>query len=155
MKVHTYERAFLWLGTVVLVACLLALLYGSVGLGLHLPTRAGEIDPQQVASTPPFDQPGVRQTGPNEYEAVIIGRIWSFTPPEIEVPAGADITFTLTTPDVIHGFQIEGTRVNLMLIPGQVTRSRYRFQRPGEYAILCHEYCGVGHHTMHAKVVVK
>jgi cytochrome c oxidase subunit 2 len=61
----------------------------------------------------------------------------------------------MTTPDVIHGFNIEGTRVNLMLIPGQITRARYRFERPGEYAILCHEYCGVGHHLMNAKVIVK
>jgi cytochrome c oxidase subunit II len=155
MKVHTYERAFLWLGAVVLVACLVALLYGSLGLGIHLPTRAGEIDPQRVDSTPPFDRPGVRQVGPDAYEAVIIGRIWSFTPATIEVPAGAEVTFTATTPDVIHGFYIEGTRVNLMLIPGQVTQARYRFAHAGEYALLCHEYCGVGHHTMNAKVVVK
>jgi cytochrome c oxidase subunit 2 len=155
VKVHTYERAFLWVGAVVLAACLVALTYGSLGLGIHLPTRAGEIDPQQVATTPPFDRPGVRELGPGRYEAVIIGRIWSFTPAEIEVPAGAEVTFTMTTPDVIHGFYIEGTRVNMMLIPGQVTRNRYRFDRPGEYAILCHEYCGVGHHTMSAKVVVK
>jgi cytochrome c oxidase subunit 2 len=155
VKVHTYERAFLWLGAVVLVACLIALLYGSLGLGIHLPTRAGEIDPQQVGSTPPFDQPGVRRVGPNQYEAVMIGRIWSFTPAEVEVPAGAEVTFTLTTPDVIHGFHIEGTRVNMMLVPGQVTRNRYRFERPGEYAIICHEYCGVGHHTMHGRVIVK
>lgn len=155
MKVHTYERAFLWLGALTLIACMGALVYGSLGLGLHLPTRGGEIDPQQVGATPPFDAPGVRQTGPNRYEVVVVGRIWSFAPAAIEVPAGADVEFTMTTPDVIHGFHIEGTRVNLMLIPGQITRARYRFERPGEYAILCHEYCGVGHHTMNAKVVVK
>ena len=50
---------------------------------------------------------------------------------------------------------VEGTRVNMMLIPGQITRNRYRFERPGEYTIICHEYCGVGHHTMYGKVVVK
>jgi cytochrome c oxidase subunit II len=155
VKVHTYEKAFLVLGAVVLVACMLALVYGSFGMGMHLPTRAGEVDPDRVASTPPFDQPGVRQLGPNAYEAVIVGRIWSFTPATIEVPAGAEVTFTATTPDVIHGFYIEGTRVNLMLIPGQITRATYRFQKAGEYALLCHEYCGVGHHTMQAKVVVK
>lgn len=155
MKIHTYERAFLWLGALVLVACLAALLYGSLALDIHLPTRAGEIDPQQVATTPPFDQPGLREVGPKRYEAVMIGRIWTFTPAEIEVPAGAEVTFTLTTPDVIHGFHVEGTRMNVMLIPGHVTRSRYRFERPGEYAIICHEYCGVGHHTMYGKVIVK
>ncbi len=155
MKVHVYERAFLYLGAIVLVTCLGALAYGSLGLGIHLPTRAGEIDPERVASTPPFDRPGLQPTGPGRYEAVIIGRIWSFEPAEIEVPAGADVTFTMTTADVIHGFYVEGTRVNLMLIPGQVTRTRYRFDRPGEYAILCHEYCGAGHHTMNARIVVK
>jgi len=155
VKVHTYERVFLWLGAAVLVACLAALVYGSVGLGLHLPTKAGTIDPQAVAVTPPFDRPGVRQVGPNAYEAVMIGRIWSFTPAQIEVPAGADITFVLTSADVIHGFNLEGTRVNMMLIPGQITRNQYRFKEPGEYTIICHEYCGVGHHTMYGKVVVK
>lgn len=155
MKVHTYEQAFLWLGGTVLVACLAALTYGSLALGIHLPTKAGTIDPQAVATTPPFDQPGVRQVGPNQYEAVMIGRIWSFTPAQIEVPAGADVTFILTSADVIHGFNVEGTRVNMMLIPGQVTRNRYRFKQPGEYTIICHEYCGIGHHTMYGKVVVK
>jgi cytochrome c oxidase subunit 2 len=155
VKVHTYEKAFLLIGALVLIACMLALAYGSLHLGMHLPTRAGTLDPERVAMTPPFDQPGVRQIGPNAYEAVIVGRIWSFQPATIEVPADADITFTATTPDVIHGFYIEGTRVNLMLIPGQITRAHYRFRKAGEYALLCHEYCGVGHHTMHAKVVVK
>jgi cytochrome c oxidase subunit 2 len=155
VKVHTYERAFLWLGALVLVACLAALAYGSLGLGIHLPTRAGEIDPARVDATPPFDRPGVRQTGPNRYEAVVVARIWSFAPAQIEVPAGGEVTFTMTSPDVIHGFYIERTRVNLMVIPGQVTRATYRFERPGEYLLLCHEYCGVGHHTMHAKVIVK
>lgn len=155
MKVHTYERVFLWLGAAVLVACLAALTYGSLGLGIHLPTKAGTIDPQALANTPPFDRPGVRRIGPNAYEAVMIGRVWSFTPAQIEVPAGADVTFVLTSADVIHGFNLEGTRVNMMLIPGQITRNRYRFKEPGEYTIICHEYCGVGHHTMYGKVVVK
>jgi len=155
MKVHTYEQAFLWLGGVVLVACLLALAYGSLALGIHLPTHAGAIDPQQVASTSPFDQPGLRQIGPKQYEAVMVGRIWTFTPAQIEVPVGAEVSFVLTSPDVIHGFYVEGTRVNLMMIPGQVTRNRYRFDRAGEYAIICHEYCGIGHHTMFGKIVVK
>ncbi len=155
MRIHTYERVFLWLGAAVLVACLLALMYGSFGLHYHLPTAEGLIDPERVATTPPFDQPGVRQTGPNTYEVVMIGRVWTFTPGEIELPAGADVTFTMTSPDVIHGFYIERTRVNMMLIPGQIARTRYRFDHPGEYQVFCHEYCGVGHHTMHARIVVK
>ncbi len=57
MKVHLYEKAFLWLGAVLLVFCLGALLYASLAHGIHLPDREAEIDPSEVASTPPFDDP--------------------------------------------------------------------------------------------------
>ena len=155
MNVETYERAFLWLGALLLVACLGALLYASVVMGLHMPGRAGIIDPQAVRTTPPFDNPGVRQIGPNAYEAVLIGQVWSFVPNEIKVPAGAAITFTATSPDVLHGFNIEGTRINMMLIPGQISQQTYRFEEPGEHLVVCHEYCGVGHHTMYGRIIVE
>jgi cytochrome c oxidase subunit 2 len=29
------------------------------------------------------------------------------------------------------------------------------FRRPGEYLIVCNEYCGLAHHLMQAKVVVE
>jgi cytochrome c oxidase subunit 2 len=42
-----------------------------------------------------------------------------------------------------------------MLLPGQVARVTARFERPGEYAMLCHEYCGIAHHVMWGKIVVE
>lgn len=155
MKIHTFEKAFLGVSIVVLAAFLVALIGASAIHGISLPGRAGEIDPQQVRSTPPFDDPGVRQIGPNRYEVVVIGQAWSFVPSEIRVPAGAEITFIATTPDVIHGFHVEKTKVNMMLIPGQVSRTTYTFREPGEYVVICHEYCGLGHHTMYGKVIVE
>ena len=155
MKIHTYENVFLCLGALTLAACLAALVYGSVALDIHLPGHAGSLDPQKVHETPPFDQPGVREVAPGKYEVVVTGQIWSFAPNVIELPRGAEVTFIMTTPDVIHGFHVENTRVNMMLIPGQITKNRARFDKPGEYAIICHEYCGVGHHTMYGKLVVK
>jgi cytochrome c oxidase subunit II len=155
MKVHVYEKAVLIVGASLLVACLFALLYASLAHGIHLPGRSDTIDPQRVNQTPPFDQPGVRQTGPNRYEVVLIGQAWSFNPSEIRVPVGAEIEFIATATDVLHGFNIEGTRVNVMLIPGQVSRTTYTFREPGEYLTICHEFCGVGHHFMHGKVIVE
>lgn len=155
MKVHTYEKAFLGLGIVVLVACAAALVYATVGMNIHLPGRGGRVDPSAVLRTPPFDRPGVRQVGPNRYEAVVVGQAWAFIPSEIRVPAGAEVTFVATTIDVLHGFNVEGTRLNMMLIPGQISRATYRFDEPGEHLLICHEYCGLGHHTMAGKVVVQ
>lgn len=155
MRVHVYEKAFLWMGAVMLIAFMLALLYTSVVMGIHLPGRSAEIDPAAVVTTPPFDQPGLSQTGPNTYDAVIIGRVWSFEPAELRIPVGAEVTFIATTPDVLHGFHIERTRINMMLIPGQVSRNTYTFTEPGEYLFLCHEYCGLGHQTMYGRVIVE
>jgi cytochrome c oxidase subunit II len=155
MKVHTYEKAFLGVGAVVLVACMLALGYATFAHGIHLPGREERVHPQRVYQTPPFDEPGVTQTGPNSYQAVIVGQAWSFNPAEIRVPVNAEITFVSTSVDVLHGLNVEGTRVNMMLIPGEVSRITYTFRNTGEYLIICHEFCGVGHHFMAGKVIVE
>lgn len=154
-KTYVYEKVFLVLGAIMLVLFLGALLYASVAMGIHLPGPAGAINPPAVMTTPPFDKPGVHQTGPNEYQAVVIGYAWGFTPATLHVPVGANVTFTATTLDVIHGFELEGTRLNMMLIPGRISQNTYRFTRPGTYALICHEYCGLGHQTMHAQVIVQ
>jgi cytochrome c oxidase subunit 2 len=153
--IESYEKGFLWVGGVLLIVCLFALLYASVGMGIQLPSRDREIDPAEAESTPPFDQPGVRELGPDKYEVVLLSWAWQFDPKEIRVPAGAEVTFVATSLDVIHGLHVERTRVNMMLIPGQISRNTYRFQEPGEHLLLCHEYCGLNHHTMYGKVIVE
>ena len=155
MRIETYEKAFLSVGGVLLIGCLLALLYANVGMGIHLPGDAGQVDPATVESTPPFDNPGVHQVGDNEYEAVILGVAWQFIPREIRVPAGSTVTFISTSLDVIHGLHVEGTRLNMMLIPGQISRNTVTFREPGEHLVICHEYCGINHHTMFGKVIVE
>ena len=155
MKVHTYEKAFLAVGIVVLLACLAALLYASVAMGIHLPGDSGRIDPRRVYQTAPFDHPGVHRLDDGRYEAVMVAQTWAFNPPVVRVPVGAEVVFTATTVDIIHGFNVEGTRLNMMLIPGQISRNSYRFTEPGEHLLICHEYCGLGHHTMAGRVIVE
>jgi cytochrome c oxidase subunit II len=155
MDAKRYERIFLCLGAGLLVLFLSALIYAAVGMGIHLPGQAGELDPRTVRNTPPFDSQGVRQVAPGRYEVVLIGQAWSFAPNEIHVPAGAEVRFRATSADVIHGFMLEGTRLNAMLIPGEITELVYRFEERGEHLLICHEYCGRGHHMMFGKVVVE
>lgn len=155
MRIHVYEKTFLAVSAALLVACMGALVYASTARGIHLPGHEGTIDPNAVDVTPPFDQPGVRQTGPDTWEAVIVAQAWSFIPNEIRVPAGARVTFVSTSKDVLHGLHVAGTRVNVMLIPGQIARVEYTFDEPGEHLLICHEYCGLGHHLMGGRVVVE
>ncbi|MFW5955121.1 MAG: cytochrome c oxidase subunit II [Rhodothermales bacterium] len=155
MKVVVYEKAFLAVGGVLLIACLLALVFASVSMGISLPGREGRIDPAALDTTPPFDEPGVREVAPGRYEAVVIGFAFGFTPSTIRIPAGSELTIIATARDVIHGFNIEATRVNMMLIPGQISRYTYRFDEPREYLLICHEFCGVGHHAMFGRIIVE
>ena len=155
VMIEKYERWFMY-GT----AIMLALFFGAIVLSVtesnaHLQTDNGIVDSNALRDTPPFDEPGVVQTGPNSYTAVVISQAWQFTPSEIRVPAGAEVTFVVASQDVIHGFMIPQTRVNGMVIPGRITELTQTFDEPGEHTIICHEFCGIGHNRMYGKVVVE
>ncbi|HEX9818412.1 MAG TPA: cytochrome c oxidase subunit II [Methylomirabilota bacterium] len=153
--VYLYELAWILPSIAIPVGMLAALTVTAFGAGIHLPTVEGRVSPTQVARTVPFDAPGLRQVGPDRYEVVLTSQIWAFAPSEIRVPAGSTVTFVATSKDVVHGLLIAGVHVNVMLLPGQVSKVTARFDRPGEYPMICHEYCGIAHHTMWGKVVVE
>lgn len=155
MKIEYYEKVFLILGVVMLLSGLTAILISVVGAGVMIPEPAGRIAPEDVYTTAPFDAPGLREISPGKYEAVIVAQIWQFSPDEIRVPAGSEVTFRVASIDVIHGFFIENTQVNAMIIPGQITEVTQEFSEPGEYLLICHEYCGIGHHNMWGRVIVE
>jgi cytochrome c oxidase subunit 2 len=153
--VYLYELAWILPSIAIPVGMLVALAVTAFGVGIHLPGNEGQVDPTKVAQTAPFDQPGVVATGPGRYEVRMVAGIWFFTPNEIRVPAGSTVTFVVTSRDIVHGLMIHQANVNVMLLPGQVARATARFDRPGEYPFVCHEYCGIAHHTMWGKVIVE
>jgi len=84
----------------------------------------------------------------------IVGQQYSFTPQCILVPANTPLVFRATSADAIHGFLIEGSNINSMLIPGYISSLPARFDQPGEHLMPCQEFCGVGHQAMWAMVQV-
>lgn len=155
MHIHRSEKAWLAFGVVMLFVFLGLIGFEGLAEGIVPPSRVQTIDPTRVADTAPFDHPGIRQVGDRAAEAYIVARYPSFTPSKIEVPVGTQVTFYVTSPDVVHGFLIENTDVNLMIVPGWVSSASHRFTKPGSYLLLCNEYCGVDHHFMYGSVVVK
>jgi cytochrome c oxidase subunit 2 len=83
-----------------------------------------------------------------------VGQQFSFTPQCVLVPAGTPITFRATSSDVVHGFLIDHTNINAMLVPGYVSILPAKFDTPGEHPMPCQEFCGMGHEGMWAKVKV-
>lgn len=149
------EAAWIVPSTVIPAVMLVLILYATFAVGAHVPGHEQIVDPKLIGQTAPFDNPGVFQRGAGTYEVVMVGQVWSFRPNEIRVPVGSRVTFTTTSQDVIHGLRVEKTNVNIMLIPGQVGRATAHFTEPGEYLLVCHEYCGLAHHTMFGKVIVE
>ena len=103
----------------------------------------------------PFAEPGLRELAPGRYEAYIVAQAWAFNPATITVPQGADVTFYVTSRDIQHGFKVVDTNINMMVLPGQISTLRRTFDTPGTYNIICHEYCGIAHHTMYGQIIVE
>ncbi|OUM85910.1 MAG: cytochrome C oxidase subunit II [Bacillus thermozeamaize] len=155
MHMHRYERIWLIFGGATLIAFLAVLAVQTFALGLTPPSDLDQAcldNPNELA--PPYNKPGVYKVGDNEYDVVMVSFAFGFQPGTIEVPAGTKINFKATSKDVVHGFQIPGTNVNMMLMPGHANTVSYTFKEPGEYLILCNEYCGIGHQAMMGKVIV-
>jgi cytochrome c oxidase subunit 2 len=83
-----------------------------------------------------------------------IGQQYSFTPQCIVVPTDTEVRIRATSADVVHGFLIDGTNINVMLIPGFISTATMRFDRASERHLPCHEFCGVGHEGMWGKIKV-
>jgi cytochrome c oxidase subunit 2 len=155
VHVHKGERLWLTFAAVMMVVFLAVITTAAVVDGIVPPSRVQTIDPTKVSQTPPFDKPGLRKIADGEYEAYYVARIFSYTPDTITVPAGSHVTFYVTSGDVEHGFSIPETGVNAMVTPGWVSSVSHTFRTPGTFLLICNEYCGAGHQTMAAKVVVE
>lgn len=84
----------------------------------------------------------------------LIAQQYSFSPQCLIVPAGTPVTFRGTSTDAIHGFVVGRTNANTMLVPGFVSTFTTTFPEVGEQLMPCHEYCGIGHEAMWARVQV-
>lgn len=154
MHVDKREKRVMQITVVVLGVAIGALVLSMTASHKSLPEPAGRIRPEDVRVTAPFDNPGVRQVGENEYEVVMIAQAWEWVPNRVEIPAGSHVTFKVTSVDVIHGFRVPDTDLNAMVIPGQITEVDVDFDEARDFTLLCHEYCGIGHHRMGADIVI-
>jgi len=111
-------------------------------------------NPSEILASDIFANPGVVETAPNKYRVSVVAQTFSFNPSEITLPVDSEIEFYVTSKDVLHGFQIRSTNTNMEVIPGEVAYSSYTFKKPGEYWVVCNEYCGIGHQNMLGKINV-
>jgi len=159
MHIHKYERFWIYLSFVIIAFFIASVVYGFVALDLKVVGDNETVDPQNLQDTP-FNKPGVRlvkNPDPAKYEVYVQALQFAFLPgtsSPITVPANTPITFHVTSADVLHGFEVVGTNLNTMAIPGQVATFTTVFPEPTTYGIVCNEYCGPAHHVMEGKLTV-
>lgn len=154
MKVDLYEKIWMWGVGVMLAVFFAATATAAIGGAVHPPSHVETIDPAGVMNDPRFRAPGVSIDAAGRVHARIVGMTFAWLPAAMTIPAGTPVTFHVTAIDVTHGFQIVRTNGQAMVLPGYVSQFTTRFEEPGDYLIVCNEYCGVGHHTMAGKLRV-
>jgi cytochrome c oxidase subunit 2 len=155
MNVEFYEKIWMWLAVGVLVIFAGAVLLSAGAAAIQPPSHMETVDPQALRNYPEFASPAVRPQPDGTVVVSVLATMYSFSPDPIEVPANTPVTFRITSDDVVHGFEVVGTNANAMAIPGYVNQFTITFKKPGVYAIGCNEYCGLMHHNMVGKLIVK
>jgi cytochrome c oxidase subunit II len=155
MHVDLYERIWMWAAGGIIVLFLGAIVLGAALQAIQPPSHLETVDPTALAEHPEFASPTLTTRADGTVVVPVVATMFSFSPDPIEVAANRPVTFRVTSADVIHGFDVVGTNANAMAVPGYVTQFTVTFARPGEYLIACHEYCGILHHNMVGKLIVK
>lgn len=154
-QIAKWERRWLALSGLLSLTFVILIAYNLATEGTHIAQRTAKAAPEQILAQDLFQDPGVRQLAPGKIQLTTIAQAFVFQPANVRVPAGAEIEFVLAARDVIHGYQVENTNVNVELIPGEVARLTYTFDEPGVYRVTCNEYCGIGHHSMLGTITVQ
>lgn len=139
------EKKVIWITGAVLMLFIFSILYAR-GRNNELPECL------------PFDkaylEPKVTQLDDKTFQVYAVAQMWQFQPNQINIPAGSEVDFFVTSKDVVHGFNISEKNVNMMAVYGNINKTTVKFEKPGIYKITCHEYCGIGHQAMQAEVIV-
>jgi cytochrome c oxidase subunit II len=153
MNIDLYERIWMWGVGVILALFFTSTAVAAFGHQMHPPSHIETIPPGKVLGDPRFRKQGISLDPKGHLHARVVGLMFAWMPAEMTIPADTPVTFHLTSIDVIHGYEIVRTNGQSMVVPGYVSQFTTQFAA-GEYLIACNEYCGVGHHTMAAKLHV-
>jgi len=150
------ERRWAMVAVAIVVIMVVMAVIGGVHQAVMPQSHVETADPRRLHLGGEFIESNLGSTVEPDGSVTVraIGQQYSFTPDCILAPAGVPVTFRMTSADVIHGFLITDTNINLMLVPGYISTITARFDTPGERHMPCHEFCGVGHEGMWARVKI-
>jgi len=85
----------------------------------------------------------------------ITAQRFSFTPNEIILKKGENVTLEFTSLDFVHGFNVPELNIRADLPPGITTKVKLAPNKSGTYDFICDNFCGAGHEDMGGRIIVK
>jgi len=130
----------------------------------NTPAEAYRISPQtfQQKAQEVVDKYTVRTEGEAKFPVVkppagsdiyLIARLWQWWP-IFELEKHQTYRLHLSSMDWLHGFSLQPQNINLQVHPGYDMVVTLTPDTSGEFAIVCNEFCGIGHHTMLGRLYV-
>jgi len=86
-------------------------------------------------------------------DVYMLGRLWMWYP-ILELEKDQSYRLHLSSMDWNHGFSLQPVNINLQILPGYEMVVTVTPDQAGDYAVVCNEYCGIGHHTMLGQITV-
>ena len=156
MHIDSLEKQWIYVALAITGVFVSVILLTAFVGGVNAPSNVETIDSARLHLSEEFAEHhlGVETLSDDSLVVRVVAGRYGFYPREITIPADTRIKFRWASMDVLHGVHIPMSNMNTMIVPGYISEVTTVFPKPGEYPMLCNEYCGLGHDHMWSKVTV-
>lgn len=156
LHIDPLEKKWIYVAFATIAVFLGAIFYTALAKHVHPPGAMETIDSASLHLSEEFaeNKLGVVTNPDGTIKVTVVAARYGFYPREIRIPAGTPVTFRMASADVLHGVHVPMTNLGTMVVPGYVSTVTTSFPKPGEYPMVCNEYCGMGHDHMWSKLTV-
>ncbi len=156
MHIDPLEKKWAFVALAISALFVAIILFDSLVHGINAPSNVETIDSARLHLSEEFaeDNLGVQGNADGSIMVRMVAGRYGFFPKHITVPAETKLTFRWASIDVLHGIHMPMTNLSTMIVPGYVSEVHTILPKPGDYPMLCNEYCGLGHDHMWSKVTV-
>jgi cytochrome c oxidase subunit 2 len=99
--------------------------------------------------------PDSRASAGQVREFKITAKKYSYEPDRFEVDQGDHVRLIVTSTDADHGIAIKPLKIKQTVPKGETGTIEFDATQAGTFDIGCADWCGKGHKTMHATLVVR
>ena len=163
-KIGKQELVWIGIGFIWGLTMFFVMVYWHIAGEQNPPSETYKVDPEVYAETVEkfVETYTVREEGdtgipvvrpPAGSDVYMLARLWDWYP-ILELEKDKTYRIHLSSLDWQHGFSLQPSNVNLQVHPGYDYVMTVTPDKAGEYAIICNEFCGIGHHNMVGRIYV-